>query len=252
MNLLTLSVNDKAFGVQFLQQRGIIHNPRICANGHPMTLQLRDKGDRWRCHSRDCRTEVALRKDTWLEGSKLAYRDIVLFIYCWSREYTKIIFVKEELGIGKDATIDFNNYLREVCAADLLARRKNHQGRVLPQQWVFGAVKPWKALCMLCLAVALLPCCQLFKIPYDQALPSCQPYGELTVVFQHCKVWVFNTLQLTTVFSLWIPKQGHTLVERSWKSAKERNKRQRNASIHTYVNGCGDKDTKTLTCLITF
>ena len=27
----------------------------------------------------------------------------------------------EELGIGKRATIDFNNYLREVCVADLLA-----------------------------------------------------------------------------------------------------------------------------------
>ena len=82
----------------------------------------------------------------------------MLFIYCWSKEYTKIKFVDEELGIGKGATIDFNNYLREVCAADLLAnhlqiggpnmrvevdeslfsRQKNHQGRVSPQQWAFG------------------------------------------------------------------------------------------------------------------
>ena len=56
--------------------------------------------------------------------------------------------MEEELGIGKDAIIDY--YLREICAADLLAnsiliggpsmtvevdeslftRRKNHQGRV--------------------------------------------------------------------------------------------------------------------------
>ena len=163
MNLLTLSniVHDKASSIQFLQQRGILHDPKNCVNGHAMTLQLRDKGDRWRCHSRECRTESSVRKDTWLEGSKLAYRDIILFIYCWSKwskQYTKITFVQEELGIGKDATIDFNNYLREVCAADLLAnpiliggpnmtvevdeslfsRRKNRQGRVLLQQWVFG------------------------------------------------------------------------------------------------------------------
>ena len=64
--------------------------------------------------------EFALRRDTWLEGSKLAYRDVILFIYCWSKEYTRIRFVEEELGIGKDATIGYN-YLREICAADLLA-----------------------------------------------------------------------------------------------------------------------------------
>ena len=49
MNLLELSniVHDKASSVQFLQQRGILHNPRICENDHPMVLQLRGKGDRW-------------------------------------------------------------------------------------------------------------------------------------------------------------------------------------------------------------
>ena len=64
MNLLTLSgvVHDKASSVQFLQQMGILHNPRICGNGHPMILQLRDNGDRWRCRQRACRTEVPLRK----------------------------------------------------------------------------------------------------------------------------------------------------------------------------------------------
>ena len=56
--------------------------------------------------------------------------------------------------------MDWNNFLREICAADLLAnpiaiggpnttvevddslftRRKNHQGRQLPPQWVFGGI----------------------------------------------------------------------------------------------------------------
>ena len=46
MSLLELSniVHDKAPSVQFLQQRGILHNPRIYGNGHPMVLQLRDRG----------------------------------------------------------------------------------------------------------------------------------------------------------------------------------------------------------------
>ena len=48
MNLITLNVHDKPASVQFLRQRNILHHPRICVNGHPMVLQLRDNGDRWR------------------------------------------------------------------------------------------------------------------------------------------------------------------------------------------------------------
>ena len=92
------------------------------------------------------------RVGTWLEGSKLTYRKIILFIYCWSRDLTTIKFSDHELDIGKNSVIDFNNYMREVCAADLLARpmsiggpnttveidesqfsrRKNNRGRVFP------------------------------------------------------------------------------------------------------------------------
>ena len=59
-----------------------------------MVLVLRDNGDRWRCNRRDCRT----RNNTWLEGSKISYRDIVLLMYSWSREMTSVIFVEHEFG----------------------------------------------------------------------------------------------------------------------------------------------------------
>ena len=57
MNFLNLSnlIPGKAASVNFLQQRGMLHNPRYCSNDHAMTLELRDKGDRWRCHHRGCR-----------------------------------------------------------------------------------------------------------------------------------------------------------------------------------------------------
>ena len=74
-----------------------------------MILQLRDnRGDRWRCTRRECRSEIALRTGTWLQGSKISYRDLILFIYCWSREMTSMKFVQHELELNHNTAIDFN------------------------------------------------------------------------------------------------------------------------------------------------
>ena len=51
---------------------------RLCANNHPMVLQLRvDREDRWRCNIRECRSEITLRTGTWLEGSRISCHDLV-------------------------------------------------------------------------------------------------------------------------------------------------------------------------------
>jgi len=162
MNLLQLSAvcNDKKNSFQFLQQCGIVHANRRCDNNHVMTLSLTDRQDRWRCRQGACQQDVPVHNGTWLQGSCLLYRQIVLFIYCWSKELTSINFCERELEIGKGAAIDWNNYLREVCANTLLMNptviggpnttmeieeslfswHKNHMGRVMPQQWVFGGI----------------------------------------------------------------------------------------------------------------
>lgn len=162
MNLLSLSAlcDSKEKCVAFLQQRGIVHQQLNCANGHAMTLSLSEKEDRWRCRRKNCNKQIQLKSGTWLQGSHLTYREIILFIYCWSHEMTTIDFCKRELNISHPTVVDYNNFLREVCASTLLAnpitiggpnttveidesmfsRRKNHVGRVLPQQWVFGGI----------------------------------------------------------------------------------------------------------------
>ena len=179
--------------MHFLQQHGILHNPRICGNGHNMVLQLRAKGDRWRCHSRECRTEVSLRKDTWMEGSKLGFREVTLFIYCWSRELTSMSFVEHELGISHCAAVDYNNYLREVCAADLLQnpiriggrRGSSPCARIIKVEFCLssgysevGAVRRVKVTCSQCPMVVLRHYYQLSKPPFYQAPRSCRTSGE--------------------------------------------------------------------------
>ena len=151
----------KNSAVSFLQEAGILHKQRQCTRLHEMKLCLTEKGDRWRCDRRSCRTEVQLKCGTWLEGVKLPYQKICEFVYCWAYEMTSIAFCRRELGIMSDETVvDWNNYIREVCAEKLLmeqvciggeglhveideslfVRRKYNVGRAVRQQWVFGGV----------------------------------------------------------------------------------------------------------------
>jgi hypothetical protein len=118
--MLSELVSDKESAVLFLQNAGILHVKREYSNGHAMTLSLSDKNDRWRCRKSICRTEVGLRKGTWMEGTKIALDTFVHFVYWWSKEKTSIKFCNEELGMWNNLIVDNSNYLREVCGQVLL------------------------------------------------------------------------------------------------------------------------------------
>ncbi|GAA50425.1 hypothetical protein CLF_104526 [Clonorchis sinensis] len=80
------------------------------------TISSSDKNYKWRCNARQCRQEIALRKGTWPERSRMEFRTGILFIYCWSRNLAKIKFCSEELSISHTTAVDRKNLLREVCA----------------------------------------------------------------------------------------------------------------------------------------
>ena len=85
MNVLQVAeiVSDKVASVLFLQQRRILHNPRDCNNcARPMTLSLRDKGDRWRCSARGCRREVGPTKGHMVGKFELVVQECCSVYLC--------------------------------------------------------------------------------------------------------------------------------------------------------------------------
>ena len=111
----------------------------------------------------------------------------------------------------------------------LFTRRKNHQGRVLPQQWVFGG---WCRETKESFMYSVPDRSAGTLIPIIQA--SIRPRTNITSdMWRACggiaamQGMVFNHLTVNQTLNFVNPQTGaHTQsVERSWKSAKERNKR---------------------------
>ena len=99
---------------KFLQKEIIPANKK-CRRKHDMAFKEKDGNVQWSCSKSACdQKRISVRKDTWLEGSTIPLKKIILFIYSWAKDYTTIDFCIQELGISKDTAVDFNNYLREV------------------------------------------------------------------------------------------------------------------------------------------
>ncbi|VDN54015.1 unnamed protein product [Dracunculus medinensis] len=103
---------------------------------------------------------MRIRSGNWLEGSRIPISAVIRFIYCWCQQLTSIEWCQRELKLSNDATIDWNNRMREVCVSavqrnkkkiggdgltveiddNLFNKRRNNDEKPLPEHWIFGGI----------------------------------------------------------------------------------------------------------------
>lgn len=162
MNLFQLSrlIETVDSSRDFLMNRGVIHAARRCPDRNCRRNMKMEKSDHlagyiWRCGS--CRKNRSLLSGSFFENSHLTLQQIVAVIYLWAYDCTNEQ-IREFTDISDPTVVDYASFMRDICSWKLLqqpiilggpnqivqidesvvAKRKYHVGRMIPQRWIFG------------------------------------------------------------------------------------------------------------------
>uniref|UniRef100_A0A5S6QFQ9 Uncharacterized protein n=1 Tax=Trichuris muris TaxID=70415 RepID=A0A5S6QFQ9_TRIMR len=79
-------VAGEATNIRFLQDKAVLHRHRLCVCLERMSLTVNSaRSPRWRFPNDACMKDIALSSGTWLEGSKLSFRQVVKYMFGWSQ-----------------------------------------------------------------------------------------------------------------------------------------------------------------------
>ena len=98
-----------------------------CEKKHVMNLYF-GSSICWNRSKYTCRKKVNIRNGNFFTNTLLPFVTSVRFIYLWAKDLTSIKICNEELEINKNITVEWNNYMREICVQDLLKKPKQKIG----------------------------------------------------------------------------------------------------------------------------
>lgn len=251
VNIWELPPCEKS-AVAFFQEKGILPAKRICPRGHVMKLYFGER-IQWSCNLRSCRAKVNMRIGNWFQGSRLPFLTSIRFIYYWTQKLTTTDWCHRHLSMANSTTVEWNNYLREVCAAavelqstrkiggenlvvevdeSVFPKRKNYDGHPFPQQCIFGGICRETNDCF------------LVQVP-DRSLKTItavitRHIAEGSIIYSDswnssCISTLSQNLKVNNRRYKFIDSEiiEHTrIIERLWGSAQWRNKKYRGTRHH--------------------
>lgn len=115
---------DEDEAIKFFQDKELIHRQRLCSNNHNMVFCYKDKtiSPKWKCHKVSCTETKGMRTQTWFFGSRIPFLTASRFIYFWCLDLTSIEFCELQLEMNHNTVVDWNSYMRTICANALMSR----------------------------------------------------------------------------------------------------------------------------------
>lgn len=263
MNLRKLYkiVNDEKTAIDFLKQHELLHSRRPCPSGFAHDMKYQNEQKLWRCGSEKCgRKAFGVGAGTWFHNVHLPLTDAVAFMYFWAHEQATLKTCKRELNMSGKTFVDWSMFMREVCMWKLektkkkiggpgltveidesvFARRKYNVGRIVKEQWVLGGIcRETRDVFMVCVPNRKGDTLRAEIV--DWVEPGTRVITDKWKAYDQLQRqgWAHKSVNHTYNFVCPEDQSVHTqTVERLWRSAKERNKRQSGTHRHmldTYI-----------------
>ncbi|TRY64261.1 hypothetical protein TCAL_07933 [Tigriopus californicus] len=104
--------------IEFMAERRLLANTSFCAPCNvPRVLITQKVMDSfiWRCPR--CRGKKSISHPSFFSGSHLDLHKILIFVYCWAKDFPVMDCANEAGGMDSQTQTDWGNFCRDLCVA---------------------------------------------------------------------------------------------------------------------------------------